>query len=125
VHALDTNGGVLTATRDVYLLTQTCNILVGSTRYRVASHDKIYLAPHTVRQGERVTLEGLCSGSASVQSVEFHLGGVLQATDAGAPYLWTLNTTGLAVGTHTVAIKARLAGGAESNHAETIEIVAP
>jgi hypothetical protein len=125
IQGTDTNGNVLSATRDIYLLTQTCNVLLGSSRYRGAHHDQVHAAPHAFRQGEGLTAEGLCSATAAVLSVEFYLDGVLQGTEATAPYTWPFASTGLALGSHTVSIIARLAGGATSTHSMTFEIVAP
>jgi hypothetical protein len=125
VQATDTAGNVLTGTREIYLLTQTCNVLLGSGKYRVGRNDEIYLAPNTFRQGQRIPLQGLCSSSASVQQMEFYLDNALQTTDTTAPYNWLLDTSGLTVGAHTVAIKGKLGGTLESSHSLTIEVVAP
>jgi hypothetical protein len=125
VQATDTAGNVLSGTRELYLLTQTCNVLLGSGKYRVGRNDEIYLAPNTFRQGQRIPIQGLCSSSASVQQMEFYLDNTLQTTDTTGPYNWLLDTTGLTLGAHTVAIKGKLGGTLESNHSLTIEVVAP
>jgi hypothetical protein len=125
VQATDTAGNILTATRDLYRLSQACNVLVGGGRYRVGSNDQIYLAPNIVRQGQRVSVQGLCSAKETVQQVEFYLDGALQSTDTAAPYTWTLDTTAVPLGVHTVSITGRLGGTVVSNHSASIEVVAP
>ncbi len=124
VRGTDLNGNVLTAQRDVYLTSRTCNVLVGTSKYVVANEDTVYAAPHLIAQGQPLNVLGLCNFYAGIQQVQFYLDGILQSTDAVAPYTWTLDTTALAVGTHTIAIKGLLPGG-ESNHSATIEIESP
>jgi hypothetical protein len=125
VQATDTAGNVLTGTRDIYLLTQPCNVFVGTGRYRVGNHDTAFAGPNTVRQGDKVTVEGLCSAQQNVQQMEFYLDGALQSTNTGSPYLWTLSTASLSLGTHTIAITGRLGASQQSSHSVAIEIVAP
>jgi PKD repeat protein len=125
VQATDLDGNVLAVKRDLYVLTQTCNVLVATSKYQVGSHDTVLAGPHTIVQGEWLTMQGLCSASQSVQQIEFYVDGVRHVIDVSAPYGWILSTGDLAVGSHTVSIIARLAGGAVSSHAIPIEIVAP
>jgi hypothetical protein len=125
VQATDTNGNILTATRDLLVQPRSCSILLGLSRYRTGSGDAVYVNPHRIAQGQPVTVQSTCSSWMTVNQLEFYLDGALQSTDTTAPYTWTLGTSGLALGTHTLATKGRLAGGAESNDSVTIEIVAP
>ncbi len=125
VQATDTNGNVVTVTRDLLVQPRSCSLLLGLSRYIVGNNDTVYVMPHRVAQGQPVTVQSTCSSTMTVSQVEFYLDGALVSTDTTAPYTWTLGTSGLALGTHTLATKGRLAGGAETNDSVTIEIVAP
>jgi hypothetical protein len=125
VQATDANGNVLTTTRDLLVQPRTCSLFLGLSRYIVGSGDTVYVMPHRIAQGQRVNVQSACSSWMTVNQLEFYLDGALLSTDTTAPYTWTLDTSGLALGTHTLATKGRLAGGAESNDSVTIEIVAP
>ncbi|MFL5309866.1 MAG: Ig-like domain-containing protein [Myxococcales bacterium] len=126
VQATDTAGNVLTATREIYLNTRTCNVLVSTRMYRASSQEAVKVGPLTIRQGDPIAVEGICSGWNPVQQMEFYLDGVLQSTDTTAPtYVWTLKTSSLAVGNHTIGITGRLSPSGVSNHSITIEIAAP
>jgi hypothetical protein len=125
VQAADTNGNLLTASRDLLVQPRTCSILLGLSRYKPGGSDAVYVNPHRIAQGLPVAVQSTCSSWMNVTQVEFYLDGALQRTDATAPYTWTLGTTGLALGIHTLATKGRLAGGGETNDSVTIEIVAP
>jgi hypothetical protein len=125
VQAIDTNGNVLIATRDLYVQPRNCSLFLGLSRYVVGSDDTVYVMPHRVAQGQRVNVQSACSSWATVSQVEFYLDGALRSTDTAPPYTWTLDTSGLALGTHTLATKGRLPAGAETNDSVTIEIVAP
>ena len=122
VQATDVNGNVLTATRDLYVLTNTCNVLLG-TADGSGNHDTALAGPHTVIQGQLV-VQGLCS-SQTVQQIEFYVDTVPQTTDVVGPYGVAISTAPFALGPHTVSITARLAGGAVADHSIPIEIVAP
>jgi len=126
VVATDTVGNVLTATRQFYLNTRTCNVLIGTRMYRASNDHAVLIGPSSIRQGEPIVIEGICSAWSPVQQMEFYLDGVLQSTDTSAPtYTWTLNTSGLAVGNHTIGITGRLSPSGVSNHSIPIEILAP
>jgi PKD repeat protein len=125
VQATDLNGNVLTATRDLYMLTDICNVLLGTSKYGVSSHDTVLAGPHTVIQGQRFVVQGLCSASQTVQQIEFYVDTAPQTTDVVGPYGTAISTASFALGPHTVSITARLAGGAVVNHSIPIEIVAP
>src|SRR3954462_11332458 len=126
VVATDTVGNVLTATRQFYLNTRTCNVLIGTRMYRASNDHAVLIGPSSIRQGEPIVVEGICSVWSPVQQMEFYLDGVLQSTDTSAPtYTWTLNTSGLAVGNHTIGITGRLSPSGVSNHSIPIEILPP
>ena len=126
VQATDTNNNVLTATRELMATPRTCNLLLGSRRYTVASNDAVYVLPHRVAQGQRITVQGVCSGWATMTRLEFYLNGTLQVSDTSAPFTWTLDTSGLAVGSvNTIATRGVLSNGAVSNDSLTVEIIAP
>lgn len=125
VEATDMDGNVLTATRDLYVLSDICNVLVATSKYRVSSHDTVLVGPHTVIQGQLLPMQGLCSASQNVQQIDFYVDAVLQVTDVSAPYGFAMTTASLQPGSHTVSITARFAGGGVANHSIPIEIVAP
>jgi PKD repeat protein len=125
VQATDSNGNVLTATRDLYVLTQTCNVLLATSQFEVSSPDTVLVAPHAIVQGQPLVVHGLCSASQSVTQIDVLIDGVQQSSDTIAPYGWALGTSSLAPGTHTLAIRALLAGGTQSNHSMTFEVLAP
>jgi hypothetical protein len=73
-----------------------------------------------------VSVRGQCDDWATIARVEFYLNGVLQSTSTAAPYVWSLDTSGLSVGqTYTIATKGYLTNGAVSNDSVTIEILNP
>jgi hypothetical protein len=126
VMATDTAGATLTATRDLYLTTRTCNVLIGTTKHLPESHDTVYVAPHTIPRGQLVPVRGVCG--PPLQRMEFFLDGATtpSSTDTTGPtYTWTLDTTGLANGEHVIAIKGVISPSGESNHSIKIEIVDP
>jgi PKD repeat protein len=125
VQATDMQGNVLTATRDLYVLSDTCNVLLGTSKYGVSSHDTVLVGPHTVIQGQLLPVQGLCSASQNVQQIEFYVNAVQQTIDVSAPYGLAISTASFAPGPYTVSITARLAGGGVVNHSIPIEIVAP
>jgi Bacterial Ig domain len=126
VVATDTAGHTFETTRQFYLNTRTCNVLIGTRMYRTSNEHTVQIGPSSIRQGELVSVEGICSAWSPVQQMEFYLDGVLQSTDTTAPtYIWTLNTSGLAVGNHTIGITGRLSPSGVSNHSIAIEILAP
>jgi hypothetical protein len=53
-----------------------------------------------------VTVSASASDAVGVTKVEFYLDGALQATDNGAPYEWSWNTTATSNGNHTLESKA-------------------
>ena len=126
VQATDTAGNVLSTTRDLLVIPHTCSVLVGLTRYHQASSDTIYVMPHRVAQGQRVSVRGKCDDWVSITRLEFYLNGVLQSTSTAAPYVWSLDTSALTAGqTYTIATKGYLTNGLVSNDSVTIEILSP
>jgi PKD repeat protein len=125
VQGTDLNGNVLSAKRELYALTQACNALADTSRYQVGAHDTVATGAIAVRQGEILTVHGVCSATRNVQRVQFFVDGVSLGNDAIAPYGWPVATSGLAVGQHTLSIKGVFADGTESNHAISFEVAAP
>jgi hypothetical protein len=125
VQATDMADNVLTATRDLHVLTQACNVFLGTGRYFTSSHDTVNVSTLTVVQGQPVAVHGVCASGESVQQVEFYIDGASITWDQIAPYGAVIETASLAPGTHSVSIIGRLAGGASSTHAITLEVLAP
>jgi PKD repeat protein len=125
VQATDLNGNVLTASRELYALTQACNALGETSRYQVGGHDTVATGAIAVTQGQIFTVHGLCSAARTVQQVDFFVNGTRLGGDAIAPYGWPVPSSTLAPGSHTLSIKGILADGSESNHSILFEIVAP
>jgi len=130
VLATDAAGNVLSATRDVYLTTRTCNVLMASSKYLVGSHDTVFAGPHSIPQGQLVTVQGVCA--VPVQRMEFYLDDspTPQSIDSTGPtFTWTFPTspaTAFAVDSvHKIAIKGVLSPTGESNHSIMFEIIAP
>jgi hypothetical protein len=125
VQATDLDGNVLSAKRELYALTQACNALADTTRYQVGAHDTVATGAIAIKQGEILTVHGLCSAARTVDSVQFFVDGVSLGSDAIAPYGWPVPTAGLAPGTHTLSIRGFLADGTQSNHSISFDVVAP
>ena len=125
VQATDLNGNVLTATRDLYVLTQTCNVLVATSQFMDSSFDTVLVAPHTIVQGQTLIAQGLCTASQTVTQIDVFIDGVQAGSDVIAPYGWPLATSSLTPGSHTLAIRALFPNGTQSNHSTTFEVVAP
>jgi len=58
-----------------------------------------------------ITVTASASDNVGVTKVEFYVDGALKATDTASPYTFTLSTTTLANGAHTLATKAYDAAG--------------
>src|SRR6185295_8512338 len=52
------------------------------------------------------TLQWQATPAQQVNFVQFYVDGVFRQTDSSSPYLYTLNTTTLAAGTHVLGIRA-------------------
>ncbi len=60
----------------------------------------------TLREGMALPITATAQDASGIAKVEFYIDGALQASDNTPPYTYTLDTTGLAPGPHTIAARA-------------------
>jgi PKD repeat protein len=118
--ATDTAGNYLTGATSLYLLSGACNIFVG-THNAFSTGASLSVSTNVVRQGQVVPVQGLCSGTQSVAKMEFYLDDALQSTVNAPPFAWSLDTSSLAAGSHTLKLIGYLAQGT-ATHAIALEI---
>jgi PKD repeat protein len=123
VQATDINNNVLSSTRELFAAANVCGLVLANNGYAAKSNDAVYLLPPRLPLGRRVPVQGVCSAASAITKVEFYRDGVLQATDTGAPYTWTFDTSGLTAGAQYTLTTRAYVGTATFDDSLVVEIV--
>src|SRR5439155_23089359 len=108
--ATDTSSNQAIESRSLTLVSDACNTFVTTT---------------TIEQAQPLGIQATCSAYKTVTEVECYVDGVLQGSDTRAPYTWTLDTSLLTTGSHTVTARGKFSPSGQTDAPVSVTVTSP